>query len=83
MTRPMKRSSTGKDGASEVLVGQAAIWKVGRGIVMLAANKLLERREARFLSCHERSPCQATCYMLHSIGLGQSASRCRYLNLTK
>jgi len=29
-----------------VLVGQAAIWKVGRGIVMLAANKLLERREA-------------------------------------
>lgn len=32
-----------------------------------------------FMSCHERSPC----YMLHSIGLVQSASRCRYLNLTK
>lgn len=57
----MKRISTGKDGAFEVLVGQAAIWKVGRGIVMLAANKLLERREARFLSCHVTKDRLATC----------------------
>ena len=57
----MKRISTGKDGAFEVLVGQAAIWKVGRGIVMLAANKLLERREARFLSCHVTKDSLATC----------------------
>ena len=48
-------------------MGQAAIWKVGRGIVMLAANKLLERREAH---CHVTKDCLATCI---SIG-GECAS---------